>query len=67
VFAIEIRYGQKISQHFASKVLGLPIDDKLARSPRNKFCASVAHIKTKHQKRQESDAKTHRFLHIVVL
>jgi hypothetical protein len=37
VFAIEIKYGQKISQHFACKVLGLPTDDKLARSPRNKF------------------------------
>src|SRR5437773_6954904 len=42
VFAIEIRYGQKISQHFASKVLGLPTDDKLAMSPRNKFRGSAA-------------------------
>jgi hypothetical protein len=38
VFAIEIRNGQKISQHFASKVLGLPTNDKLARSPRKEFC-----------------------------
>jgi hypothetical protein len=38
VFAIEIRNGQKISQHFASKVLGLPANDKLARPPRKEFC-----------------------------
>jgi hypothetical protein len=33
-----LRAGKKISQHFASKVLGLPTDNKLAASPRNKFC-----------------------------
>jgi hypothetical protein len=37
VFAIEIRNGQKISQHFASKVLGLPTNDTLARSLRKGF------------------------------
>jgi hypothetical protein len=42
VFAIEIRNGQKISQHFAGKVLGLPTNDKLARSPRKEFCAASA-------------------------
>jgi len=30
--------GKKISQHFASKVLGLPTNDKLTRSPRKEFC-----------------------------
>jgi hypothetical protein len=38
VFAIEIRNGQKISQHFASKVLGLPMNNRLAKSPRKEFC-----------------------------
>src|SRR6516162_7496391 len=33
-----LRVGKKISQHFASKVLGLPTDNKLAASPRKKFC-----------------------------
>jgi hypothetical protein len=37
VFAIEIENGQKISQHFASKVLGLPTNDTLARSLRKGF------------------------------
>jgi hypothetical protein len=42
VFAIEIRCGQKISQHFAGKVLGLPTDDTVASPPRNKFICAVA-------------------------
>src|SRR5215468_5735305 len=33
-----LRVGKKISQHFASKVLGLPTDNRLATSPRKKFC-----------------------------
>ena len=37
VFAIEIENGQKISQHFASKVLGLPTNNTLARSLRKGF------------------------------
>src|SRR6266496_1810638 len=37
VFAIEIENGQKISQHFASTVLGLPTTDTLARSLRKGF------------------------------
>jgi hypothetical protein len=36
-----LRAGKKISQHFASKVLGLPTDNKLAASPRKRFYGGI--------------------------